>query len=405
MLALGEADLGFVPLHRDQSPLKRPQFEVDVERRLVEVLPVVELEGEVFRSKLHAVVNEGGVPRSQEHPEVRLALHVPERVLRGDPVSVAEIPLDLLQIHELVRGLLDVDEVLVHAHGGPNGVEPRCDRVGRGEEVGLRIREVHHQAGAGEIHGDDLQDVHRVVLPVAEQLAAAHEPVRPVRHGVIELVFADVLLLEEEEVEPGGQAEPGVPLVDPQIRAHDLVPAVELLPRTRLAEDDPEPAPVRLPTRPGGIPPQEPVRVIEPLVVLGPELVLLRRRHGIPPLPERLDEVFAFLESLHPEEHLPFGLGDDVDHLLFEPDAMLLGQAVHALVGSGEGAGKQGEPGGRQRERQAAAAGFHGQRRGFRSAREHEPAPLTSEPTAPSANAATERPRTVARIAAGGRVP
>ena len=343
MLALREADLGFVPLHRDQSPVECPQFEVDVERRLVKVLPLVELEGEVFRSKLHAVVNEGGVPRSQEHPEVRLALHEPERVLRGDPVPVAEISLDFLQIHDLVRRLLDVDEVLVHAHGRANGVEPGGDRVRRGKKVGVCIREVHHQAGAGQIHGDDLQDVHRVVLPVAEQFAPPHEPVRAVRHRVVELVFADVLLLEEEKVEAGRQAELGVPLVDPQIRAHDLVPAVELLPLTRLAEDDPEAAPVRLPPRPGGVPPEIPIGVVEPLVVLGPELVFLRCRHGVPPLPERFDEMFALLESLHPQEHLPFGLGDDVDDLFLEPHPVLFGQAVHPLIGPGPGSRRAAE--------------------------------------------------------------
>ena len=197
-----------------------------------------------------------------------------------------------------------------------------------------RFRRIQGEGGVREFGVNPLQgpvglDV--ALRPSSLGVLASHQRLRPVHHRVIEAVLPDVVALEEDQIEEGRQSFRHVALVEPEFARDHFVVAVEGVPLAGLAEQDVVAAPVRPPPFAEGVPAQVLVRVFDPAVVLVLELVLGGRRVGIAFLPEDLDEPGPLLEGLEAEKHVLLAVGDDVDHLFFEPLAVVVPQTFDLL--------------------------------------------------------------------------
>ena len=112
---------------------------------------------------------------------------------------------------------------------------------------------------------------------------------------MVEAVVANLVGLEEQEVEKRGQSAIVGRLIEPELGLFQHVVAVEALDRPGLAEEDVVAAAVGAPPRKKALSTENVVGEVEPPVVLVAKLVRGRGAVGIPSRPERGDEAPALL--------------------------------------------------------------------------------------------------------------
>ena len=151
---------------------------------------------------------------------------------------------------------------------------------------------------------------------------------------MVEPVLADVVLLEEQQVEEGRHAQARLALIEPELGGHELRVALVALDLPLLAEKDVVAAAVGAPALPEGLPPVILIGVVDAAIVLYLVLVLRRRGIRVALAPEGLDEAVALLHRPEIEEHVALAVGDDVEHVALQPGAMLLGELLHPVVGA-----------------------------------------------------------------------
>ena len=78
------------------------------------------------------------------------------------------------------------------------------------------------------------------------------------------------------------------------------------------------------------------VGIFEPAIMLDLELVLGGGEIGISFSPEGLNEAVALFERAQRQENLSFTFGDDVDDVALDPELVLGGELVDALIGGSE---------------------------------------------------------------------
>jgi hypothetical protein len=140
-----------------------------------------------------------------------------------------------------------------------------------------------------------------------------------VHHRAVKLVIAAPVLLEEDDVEARGKPEFRLVLVEPDLGGIGFLARFEPLDVVRFAEDDVDPAAVRLPAGQGRLSSVIVIGVIDPEVMLDPEFVLLRSRGRVPLFPEGGDEEVAFTVGPELFKDLFLQRRDDVDDFLFQP--------------------------------------------------------------------------------------
>jgi hypothetical protein len=149
------------------------------------------------------------------------------------------------------------------------------------------------------------------------------------------------VLLEEDDVEPGGQAICRVAIVRPyldRINAIDIIIVFDVPGR---AEDDMDPSPVGHPARPRRSPAEVFVGVLYPFVMLIPKLILGRARGRVSVLPEGFDKNIPFLVCLELPEDISFLGSYDIDDFLIQPEAVGLGHLRPGLWLRGQDRRKQ----------------------------------------------------------------
>ena len=182
---------------------------------------------------------------------------------------------------------------------------------------------------------------------------------RSVGDGIVELQLSDAVASPEEEIEECREPEAFQlrVVVEPEFGRIDLVPGLVVLDRTRRPEEDVVAAAVRLPALPEGRAAEPVVHVVEPFVVLGPELVLRCRGVVIAFAPEGVHEGVALLLGGERQEDPSFPVGDQVGHLLGQPDAVVLREVgdlflfAQLLLRGGRRERARRQDGGKKRER------------------------------------------------------
>ena len=334
-LALVKVDGDLLVELVDRFPLRGGDGPVDLQDRREGLLIGADREPR----RLDGVMDEigpGGFPRDLGHG---VGIEVVRGIFDLDHVlELEEFPGVLLRDLEPGRVLHLLDE-----HVRSQGGTPESAHVVSRDERQRHARDGRINLVEGEVGGlviDRIADVVR------------HEGHGAVGGGAIEFVIAQPAFLEENDVEARREPVVLLVLVEPDLDRVDPRLVVEPLDVHRLAEDDVDPSPVGHPARHGRGPAVILVGVIDPLVMLGPELVLRGVGIRIAVLPERFDEQVALPVGQELAKDLPLQRRDDIDDLLVQP--FFIGGREGDLLGA-EVCGENGEGGGRGDDRDQAS--------------------------------------------------